>query len=259
MDVTVAAPEITLFSLPTTVGAGLQVGALTARLGGSDHGGVTLRIASSNAAVALVSASPSTAGSAFIDVAVPAGQTDVSYYIQGTAAGSTGAVTITASAPGFVTKDVQVQIAPTALQIESLPTSIDATAVSAPFWVRVGVADVNNNFVAVSQPVRAGSSLTATLSLTHQSGTPSQLVTLAGGAQSRQVSITGGNTTSPLTVAAGGVAFDPLTAGTSTVTATIPGATTTAAGQQSVEITSSLVGASAPSGKGNGPTKKRGG
>ena len=53
VGVTVSGPGIQLLSLPTTVGAGLQDG-YTARLGATQHGGVAMRISSSNPAVALI-------------------------------------------------------------------------------------------------------------------------------------------------------------------------------------------------------------
>jgi len=63
-----------------------------------------------------------------------------------------------------------------------------------------------------------------------------QLVTTAGGAQTRTVLIAPGSSNSPTTLGAGGVAFDPLSAGDTTVTAAIPGATTTAAGVVHVTV-----------------------
>jgi hypothetical protein len=64
-----------------------------------------------------------------------------------------------------------------------------------------------------------------------------QLVTNAGGAQSRSVTIEGGQSASPSTVAAGGISFDPLTGGGTTVAATIPGFDTTDAGVVNVTVT----------------------
>jgi hypothetical protein len=76
-----------------------------------------------------------------------------------------------------------------------------------------------------SQNVRAGGSLTVTV--TNSNAVAAQLVTQAGGAQSRTVVIAAGVNTSPTTVAIGGIAFDPLQVGDTTVTASIPGFVTT--------------------------------
>lgn len=64
-----------------------------------------------------------------------------------------------------------------------------------------------------------------------------QLVTLAGGAQERTITIAPGQFTSPFTVAGGGIALDPLTEGTTAVTATSPGVITTGAGTVIVQVT----------------------
>ena len=82
-NVTVITPPISLFSFPTTVGAGLQVGFLSAQLGGSQHGGVTVRIESDNPSLALVSPNNTTAGTPFINAFVSNGSTSVSFFVQG--------------------------------------------------------------------------------------------------------------------------------------------------------------------------------
>ena len=232
-SIAVTAPGITLFSLPTTVGAGLQTGPFTARLEGSAHTGVTMRIQSSNPAVLRVSANATTAGTEFIDVGVAANSTDVSYYIHGME-GSTGSATITATATGFTSETGTGNVVTSGFQIEGLLTSVSATATSDPFLVRVGVPNQFGTSLAVVQNVRFGLTLTATV--TNSNGTAAQLVTQAGGAQSRSVSIVGGTSASAGTVAAGGIAFDPLAAGSTTVEATIPGFTRTDAGLVTVQV-----------------------
>ena len=100
VNVTVSAPAMTLFSLPALVGAGLQSGGYTARLGATAHGGVTVRITSSNPAVLLVSPNATTVGTASVDIPVANGSTDATYYIHGIE-GARGTVTLTATASGF--------------------------------------------------------------------------------------------------------------------------------------------------------------
>jgi hypothetical protein len=91
-----------------------------------------------------------------------------------------------------------------------------------PFIVRIGAPNATNQFMSLEQAIRAGgTAVTATLT----SGTPGvgQLVTTAQTGGTVTVTIGPGQTRSPNTVATGGVAFDPLTAGTTTVRATIAG------------------------------------
>jgi len=233
VTVTVTAPGMSFASLPAQVAAGLQSGLATARLGVSSHGGVTVRITSTNPDLVLVSPNASTVGSAFIDVAVANGATDATFVVQGVT-GARGTATITASAPAFTSTQGNVNVVAPALQIQSLGTTISATAPSDAFQVVVGIADSFNNTVSQPQAVAAGSTLVATV--TNSAAGVAQLVTSAGGAQSRTVTIAAGASTSPATVAAGGIEFDPLAAGTTTVVATIPDVVSTAAGSVAVTV-----------------------
>ena len=234
-------PDITLQGLPVTVGAGLQTNfnpaccSLAVTLGESQHGGVTVHIVSSNPAVALVSPNATTAGTAAIDIDVPDGQTTAYYYVQGVE-GATGTVTLTASAPGFGQLTGSVTVVPSALVLANLPPSTTALSANTDFNVYVGVPAGGNAFLASVMEVRAGHSLTATLTSsapgvgllhTTQPGSP---------AQTRQVTIAAGTYYSPFSVATGGVAFDPIGAGTTTVSASIPGFIATTAAAQAVEV-----------------------
>ena len=100
MTVTVSAPGMTLLNLPGLVGGGLMTGGFAARLGATAHGGVTVRITSSNPDVLLVSPNTTTAGTPFVDIPVANGSTDASFVIHGVE-GAQGTVTLTATAPGF--------------------------------------------------------------------------------------------------------------------------------------------------------------
>ncbi|MGQ0735839.1 MAG: hypothetical protein ACT4QD_19570, partial [Acidobacteriota bacterium] len=232
-NVNVTAPGITLNSGGATIGAGLQTGLYTATLGGSQHGGVTVRIQSSDQTVALVAPTSTTAGTEFIDVFVPNGSTNVNYMIQGVTASVTS-VTITASAPGFVSGAATASIVQPALRIEGLSAAIGATAANDDFYIAVGTPNFDQSNLTQVQNVRAGTSLTVTVTNTNQNA--AQLVTLAGGAQSRTVNIPANQYFSPTTVATGGVALDPLQAGNTSVSASIPGFITTSAGTVAVTI-----------------------
>ena len=91
---------MTLLNLPGLVGGGLMTSGFAARLGARLHGGVTVRITSSNPDVLLVSPNTTTAGTPFVDIPVANGSTDASFAIHGVE-GAQGTVTLTATAPGF--------------------------------------------------------------------------------------------------------------------------------------------------------------
>ncbi|NWG14601.1 MAG: DUF11 domain-containing protein [Acidobacteria bacterium] len=233
-------PGITLYD--ATIGAGLQYGPLSGSLGATPPGGTRVRLQSGDPARVRVSPDASTPGTDYIDV-TPSGQR-FNYYIQGME-GASGIVTITASAAGFTDGSSSVTVVQPALDIVNLGTSITTLSADAPFAVRVGVPYSGNSYLSTEQAVRAGgTAVTATLTLINSSNPAgvAQLTSSTGSDQTRTVRIDPGQMRSPNTVAAGGVAFDPLNAGTVTVTASIPGfITTTNGGNVSVTVTTPAI------------------
>jgi hypothetical protein len=241
-SVSVTAPSMTMQGLPLTVGAGLQsnfnpfccqIGVV---LGASQHGGVTVHVSTSNPAVAVLAPNATTVvdpeDDGSIDITVPNGQTFAAFYVQGLE-NVAGTVTIRATAPGFTDGTGTVTITQSALQLLNLPTN--TTTLSANHNVLVAVGIPSGAGLLVEQAVRAGSSLMATVS--NSNATAGSLVTLADGAgQVRQVAIASGQSRSPFGVAAGGVDFDPADAGTTNVSATIPGLIATPNATVSVQV-----------------------
>jgi adhesin/invasin len=229
--VTVTQPGIT--SGATTVGAGLQEN-VGATLGATDHGGVTVVVRSTNPAVARVAPNSTTPGTDSIVVAVADGANAVPYHLQGME-GVADTVSFVVSAPGFATRVVQHTVVQPQLDISGLLTSLTTLSPDDPFTVRVGVG--NGAVLSVLQEIRAGGTpLTATV--TSSVPTVGQLVTTALTSGTVTVQIPVLATTSAGTVATGGVAHDPLTAGTTTLSASIPGfVTTTTNGIRTVTVT----------------------
>ncbi len=151
-------------------------------LGASNHGGVTVRIESSDPAVALVSPDATTPGTAFIEVPVADGSYWFFYYIQGVEGATPGSVTLTASAPGFIDGTGTVNVVQPALLIYRLVTSIDTLDPDDPFQIGVGIPTAGNTSLSQWQAVRAGgSALTATI--TNSADTVGRLVTTAATGQ----------------------------------------------------------------------------
>ncbi|MGB2714371.1 MAG: hypothetical protein WBC51_09350, partial [Vicinamibacterales bacterium] len=242
VTVTVSTPRITFSGLsspglPLRIGAGLQSNfnpfccAIGASLEGSDHGGVTVRIRSLTPGVALLAPDDTTPGAEVIDVFVQPNGTFAPFYIQGVAPGT---ASFSATATGFIDGTGSADVVTPALQIESLPTTMNATDNSAPFMVAIGVAADGGGSLLQYQSTRPGTTLTATL--TNSNDAVAQLVTQAGGAQSRTVVIPARDFRTPFTVAAGGIELDALAAGQTTVSASIPGFLVTTAGIVTVNI-----------------------
>jgi len=208
--VTVTAPPITANG--TTVGGGLQR-STSGSLGASGHGGVTVRVTSSNPTVMRIAPDASTAGAPSIDVVVADGVTFVPFYVQGMD-GATGTVTVTLTAPGFT--DGQPGVI-----ISGLGTSKTVADADDAFWATIGIPSGNG---VSPQAVRFGATtLTVTMSSSDVSVGVVKTLSVPNGSGSVTVQILPGQLNSPTSVAAGGVAFDPLGTGTSTVSASIPG------------------------------------
>lgn len=233
VDVSVSAPGITVQS--RTVGAGLQLGQLAAILGSNGHGGTTVTLTSSNPQVFLVSPNATTAGSASIQVDVPAGGSSATYYLQGVE-GADAAATLTVTAPGFTNGVGTITVVPPAFDIVGLNSSQAVGAADDAFYVRTGYPTSNNQGLQEVQAPRAGSA-GYTVTLTNSAPTIAQLVTTSTTGASVTVQIQPGQFNSPTTVAAGGVALDGLAPGTTIVSGSIPGVNPVATGSVTVTIT----------------------
>ena len=231
------------------VGSGLEIGAYAVTLSTGAHGGVTVHIESSDPTLAKVSNALATPGTTSFDVFLPNGSTSVIMYVHALE-GVTGTATITASAPGFTSASRPAVVVVPAVDITGLLTSLDTLDPADPFQVRVGLPNAGGTAVGTPQPVRAGSSLTATV--TNSDATFAQLVTTAVTGQSVTVPIPAGVSFSPSNVAAGGVAFDGLVVGSSAASTTIPGFTSMPSATQSVNVTQPTVSIPAITNVGSG-------
>ncbi len=236
--VTVSPPGITVN--PTTVASDLQAAA-SVSLGASNHGGVTVHIASADAQVLLVSPDATTAGAASIDVQVPDGATSVQYYVQGVE-GATGDVTVTASAPGFVDGSGVISVKQLAISIGALSANLTTLTPDDPFYAVVGYPYGTSVW---SLSVRAGGT-PINVYFTSSDSTVADFVTADLIAGTATATIPVGSPYTPTTVVNGGVALHPLAAGATKVTAVADGAATQPAGSVDVTVTAPSFSLSAP-------------
>jgi len=220
VSMTVNAPTFTFSLGSTRVGAGLRSPLSVLFLGApAPTGGLNVTIASSSGSVLRVSDNgATTVGTTSATINVPAGGTTAQFYMHGME-GAAGTVTLTASAPGFTDATASTTVAAAGIDIIGLNTSTTAGAADDVVLARVGVVDAAGTAMYQEQDVRPGG-ITVVVTLTNSNAAVARLTTTAGSAQSRTVSIVIGQARSPNTVATGGIAFDPLAAGTTTVSAT---------------------------------------
>jgi hypothetical protein len=124
--------------------------------------------------------------------------------------------------------------------IGSLPATTTSLSPNALFYVYVGPPTADGTWVRAAQPVRAGSAGVA-VTVTSSNAAAGRLQTSAGAAASRTVTIPAGLANSGGSLAAGGIEFDPVGAGTTTVTAAVPGWVTVTGGAQGVTVTAPAI------------------
>ncbi|UCH84357.1 MAG: hypothetical protein JSW50_01330, partial [Candidatus Latescibacterota bacterium] len=216
-----SAQSLSFVYFKSEIGAGLQDGYTHARLSDSQHGGITVRIESGDTLLVLVAPDATSPGAPFIDVYVPNGSINATFYTH-TIEDTTGTATITATAPGFSSVADQVAVVQPALQLLGLPSTIDVLDPDDPFRVRVGIPTVSNGGLYATQKARVGGpGLIATI--TNSKASAAQLVKSTISGQVVTVAIAPGASDSPMSVASGGVALDGLTPDTTQVAAAIPG------------------------------------
>jgi hypothetical protein len=221
VTVTVTTPGITV-NAPATVGAGLQVAGSLALLA-TQHGGVLVRIESKDPSRILIAPNATTVGQEFIVVPVANGSQTANFVVQATdwvvGSSTAAAALLEVSAPGFTLGTDVVNYVQPAIGIQSLPSSMTALDPNRAFLARVGIPSGSN---VSAQARRAGGS---DLVVTFTSSNPAvgELDGPSGtsGQAEQTLHIAAGSIDTPS--GTGGVQFDPLSGGSTTVTAATPG------------------------------------
>jgi hypothetical protein len=212
--VTVTQPHITINSL--TLGQNLQVSQFGSLDAPAPSGGLHVTITSGDPNV-LLSTSQLAVGSSSINLTIPANQGQngtgfPTFWIQGV--GSTGTVTLTASAPQFANGTAAITLTPSTIVIagptgagQPFTTSTHATSDSS-ITISTYQLDTSTNTAGQKQQLRAGVSITSTISSSN-----SAVGTIVG---STTAAINAGSDTSNT------VAFHPVASGTTVINATVP-------------------------------------
>ncbi|HEU4569631.1 MAG TPA: Ig-like domain-containing protein [Gemmatimonadales bacterium] len=231
--VTVATPGITVNG--GTVGAGLQR-SQSFTLGAPQHGGVNVVVKSTAPGVVKVAPDALTPGTDSIVIPLANGFTSGSFYIQGME-GQTGSPTIQVSAAGFSDGSAGVTVVLPAIELGNAPANIAAGAADQAFWAQVGVPNGTTTAMNEYQNLRAGGVGPVTVTFTNATGGVAQLVTTALTGDTVTAQIPVGSYYTPTSVATGGVAFDPLATGTTTLTAAAAGFLALPAATKVVNVT----------------------
>jgi hypothetical protein len=220
--VTITAPGITANAV--TVGAGLEV-ASSGSLGASQHGGVDVIAKILDPGFVLIAPDGATVGGDSLVRTLANGSTGFSYTIQaleGVADTGQVSVRMEVRAAGFTPDTVVHVVRRSGYRLAAIVTSTTTLSPDDPFYVEVGMMNAAGTAIQTFQNLRAGSAgLTATIT----SSVPGvgQLVTSTLTSGVVTVQIPEQIYYSATSVATGGVAFQPLTTGTTNVSASIPG------------------------------------
>ncbi|HVZ94564.1 MAG TPA: hypothetical protein VG797_08640 [Phycisphaerales bacterium] len=216
-----SAQTISITSTNIRVGSGLQDGGFTVHLSTTTHGGVTVHIAASDPFFTVGSATAA-AGTASIDRFIPNGQSDTTFYVNGTP-GMTGVGTVTATATGFTGDSESVTIITPVFRCFETLTGLNEFSASTLLRVQIGIPNAAGTAFQFAQSLAQGPSLA--INVSNSNASIAQLVTSSGSSQNATITIAPGNSITPPSLAAGGLFFDPLLAGSTTVTAAVSGFT----------------------------------
>ena len=220
--VTVTQPDITItdpWQNYFRVGGGLQK-QLRVTLGGANHGGVTVRVASSETTKLLISVNAATPGTSFIDIPIADGSTSADFYVQGVL-NATGDATVTATQALFTSGNVSIKVVQPVFVLSGLADSTTSLSANDPFYAYAYILNAAGTAVQTTQEVSAVGALAVTF--TSSDGGVGQIAKTGTTAASVTITMAVGAIYTPTSVAAGGVAFDPMAGGSTTVSVSAPG------------------------------------
>ncbi len=230
-SVSVSQPGISVGA--TTVGSGLQT-STSFFLGAPTHGGVTVLVTSSNPAM-LVSPNATTAGSSQISIVVPNGTQNVGFHVQGLE-GQTQLVTatVTVSASGFTDGTAPISVVQSGITVNGLPGTTTLLTPSSAVYAYVGIP--SGNGVSPIQNLRVGGPGNLTVTFTSPAGVGDLLKAGSPAGTTQTAQIVPGTYYTPFDTTSGGVAFHPLSSGTTTVSVSAPGYVATPNATQTVTV-----------------------
>jgi hypothetical protein len=219
--VTVVQPSVSALTA-VIVGSGLQAPGTVTMSNAIPDSAIRVTLRPDRLGVILLAPNTTTVGSDSLVVTIPANATSASFVVQALDGIVADSVTLTASAPGYTSRTANTRVFRPLLGISGLAGTGTTFSLDDPFLVQVYTpTNATANTIFSFDEVRAGGTpIVATVS----SSAPSvgRLVTSATSAGSVTVTIPVGSNTSASTVATGGVAFQPLTTGSTVITATAP-------------------------------------
>ena len=225
-QVTVTQPTISgLTSMG--IGAGLQNNGSITLDAPAPAGGLAVRLTMSESGRFLLAPNATTLGTDTLVVTIAAGTTTGNFFAQALEV-VPDTVVLTATATGFTSRTSNLFVWRPVVNLGAISTSYTTLSVDDAFSVNIGSPGSPNGNSIFSSDVRRFGAAPLVVTVVSSNGLVGRLVTSAVVADTVTTQIAAGATFSPSTVALGGVAFRPLTSGTTVVSVSIPGFTQSA-------------------------------
>lgn len=203
-------PTPALIMSDRTVGSGLQE-ATSLSLGEALPAGDTVTITSSDPSV-LLAPDPTTVGSDTLHLT--GGTTFFTFYIQAVE-GFTGAATLEATSPRYVSTQQTATVVAPGVRIRSVLSSMTTLGNNDIIWADIGPENGSGSLLDLQQIRAGGSPLTVNFISTNNA--VATLVTSTETGDTVTAVIPVGDNNTPTTLAGGGVEVDPLSVGTSDI------------------------------------------
>lgn len=219
-SVTITQPSIASLS-NITLGAGLQRPG-TMNLSQPPTDTVRVTLTTDSLGLALLAPDDATLGGDTVIVVFPPGVTSRSFVVQALEGSIDTTIALVASAPGFTGRSSILRLLQPVFEVISLATQPTTLHANDPFGVRVGSPGSPTGGLSSVDELRVGSP-GVPIVLRSSVGTVGRLVTETGTGDSVLVLLSARESQTPASAALGGVDFDPLTTGSTTITASIAG------------------------------------
>ena len=228
--------KVTLGTVSSGLGAGLQSALSVGLTAAAPTGGAIVEVRSSNPAALLVSSGATVPGAPAVNVTFAAGATSATIYVQGVA-GATGTVTLTGTSSKYTAGTSAVSVVTSVVGFVNDPAAT-MTRLTAPSAFSVGLYAFNGTSY-FSQAV-SPSTGAVTVTVSNSAAAVGQLEAGSTTAQSVTLQIPVNATSSGYGATSGGGSFAPLAPGSTTLTVSATNFATAAAasyGTQAIVVT----------------------
>jgi hypothetical protein len=237
-------PSSATLNTGSVVGSGMQV-AESFSLSAGQHGGVTATLRTLTPGLVLLAPNTTTLGTDSLDFVLTNGTTSVTWYAQALEGFTNDSVEVVLTIPGFTTDTGWVRVRGVGVELGGVSTSRTTLDANDDFYAQMGVLNAAGTAIVDYQNRRFGGT-GWTVRFTSANAAVARLVDGTGPVDTAFIAIPLGQYYTPTSLASGGVTLDPLTTGTTVITASVPGVTSLAGASVTVTVSAPGISVSVP-------------